>query len=88
MSKTETPKPASASLVRPLLESLTHREFEHVTFDLPHGTFHALQGGDPDGQPTLVLHGFPDHPPTAMPFLPTPAAGRNGTPARGRWRSG
>jgi hypothetical protein len=40
-------------------------EFEHVTFDLPHGTFHALRGGDPDGQPTLVLHGFPDHPPTA-----------------------
>ena len=36
-------------------------EFEHVTFDLPHGTFHALRGGDPDGQPTLVLHGFPDH---------------------------
>ena len=25
-------------------------EFEHVTFDLPHGTFHALQPGDPDGQ--------------------------------------
>jgi hypothetical protein len=44
-------------------------DFEHVTFDLPHGTFHALQGGDPDGQPTLVLHGFPDHPPTATPFL-------------------
>jgi pimeloyl-ACP methyl ester carboxylesterase len=44
-------------------------EFEHVTFDVPHGTFHALQGGDPDGQPTLVLHGFPDHPPTATPFL-------------------
>jgi hypothetical protein len=35
-------------------------EFEHVTFDLPHGTFHALQGGDPDGQPTIVLHGFAD----------------------------
>lgn len=35
-------------------------EFEHVTFDLPHGTFHALQGGDPDARPTLVLHGFPD----------------------------
>ncbi|MER8772441.1 hypothetical protein NKJ93_28850 [Mesorhizobium sp. M0028] len=34
-------------------------EFEHVTFDLPHCTFHALQGGDPDGQPTLVLHGLP-----------------------------
>jgi pimeloyl-ACP methyl ester carboxylesterase len=44
-------------------------EFEHVTFDLPHDTFHALQGGDPDGRPTLVLHGFPDHPPTAKPFL-------------------
>jgi len=43
-------------------------EFEHVTFDLPHGTFHALQGGDPDGQPTLVLHSFPDHPPTGKPF--------------------
>ncbi|MGW2387577.1 hypothetical protein, partial [Streptomyces sp. NPDC001658] len=37
-------------------------EFEHVTFDLPHGTFHGLQGGDPDGRPTLVLYGFPDHP--------------------------
>lgn len=48
---------------------LTHMEFEHVTFDLPHGTFHALQGGDLDGQPMLVLHGFPDHPPTARPFL-------------------
>jgi hypothetical protein len=44
-------------------------QVEHVTFDLPHGTFHALQGGDPDGQPTIVLHGFPDHPPTAKPFL-------------------
>jgi pimeloyl-ACP methyl ester carboxylesterase len=44
-------------------------EFEHVTFDLPHGTFHALQAGDPDGQPTIFLHGFPDHPPTAKPFL-------------------
>jgi len=44
-------------------------EFERVTFDLPYGTFHALRGGDPDGRPTLVLHGFPDHPPTAMPFL-------------------
>jgi hypothetical protein len=39
-------------------------EFEHVTFDLPHGTFHALQGGDPDGDlymgnATLVT---PSHP--------------------------
>ena len=37
--------------------------FEHVTFDLPHGTVHA--GGDPDGLPTVVLHGFADHPPIA-----------------------
>ncbi|MEN4559763.1 hypothetical protein RM160_21565 (plasmid) [Pantoea agglomerans] len=44
-------------------------EFEHITFDLPHGIFHALQGGDPDGQPTIFLHGFPDHPPTAKAFL-------------------
>jgi len=44
-------------------------DFDHVTFDLPHGTFHALQGGDPAGQPTMFLHGFPDHPPTAKPFL-------------------
>lgn len=43
--------------------------FEHVTFNLPHGTFHALQGGDPNGQPTVFLHGFPDHPPTARLFL-------------------
>lgn len=43
--------------------------FEHVTLDLPHGTFHALQGGDPDGVPTVFLHGFPDHPPTAQQFL-------------------
>lgn len=44
-------------------------EFEHVTFDLPHGTFHALQGGDPTGRPTIFLHGFPDAPPTATAFL-------------------
>jgi len=50
-------------------EEMTHMEFEHVTFDLPHGTFHALQGGDPNGQPTVFLHGFPDHPPTARLFL-------------------
>ena len=49
-------------------------EFEHVTFDLPHGTFHALQGGDPDGQPTIVLHGFPDHPRPLSPSLPNSAA--------------
>lgn len=49
-------------------------ELEHVTFDLPHGTFHALQGGDPDGRPTVYLHGFPDHPPTARRFLSELAA--------------
>ncbi|MBB3393750.1 MULTISPECIES: hypothetical protein [unclassified Rhizobium] len=70
MSKARDTK-ASISISGPttLGKRLTDMEFEHVTFDLPHGTFHALQGGDPDGQPTLVLHGFPDHPPTATPFL-------------------
>jgi pimeloyl-ACP methyl ester carboxylesterase len=61
-------------------------EFEHVTFDLPHGTFHALQGGDPDGQPTLVLHGFPDHPPTAKPFLAE--LGRRGRHVVAPWLRG
>ena len=41
-------------------------ELEHLTFELPQGTFHALQGGDPDGRPTLFLHGFPDHPPESL----------------------
>ncbi|MFK0338182.1 hypothetical protein ACIQT7_13025 [Agrobacterium deltaense] len=40
-------------------------EFQHITFD----TFQALQGGNPGGQPTVVLHGFPDHPPNAGPFI-------------------
>jgi pimeloyl-ACP methyl ester carboxylesterase len=61
-------------------------EFEHVTFDLPHGAFHALQGGDPDGQPTLVLHGFPDHPPTATPFLAE--LGRRGRHVVAPWLRG
>src|SRR6185369_15602000 len=64
----------------------THMEFEHVTFDLPHGTFHALQGGDPDGQPTIVLHGFPDHPPTAKPFLAE--LGRRGRHVVAPWLRG
>jgi pimeloyl-ACP methyl ester carboxylesterase len=41
-------------------------ELEHVTFDLPHGTFHALQGGYPDGQPTRLRGYAPS--PTAGPF--------------------
>lgn len=44
-------------------------EFEHLSFDLPHCTFHALHGGDPYGQPTIVLHVFPYHSPTAKPLL-------------------
>src|SRR5690242_7291807 len=78
---------ASISNSRPTaLREGTHMEFEHVTFDLPHGTFHALQGGDPDGQPTLVLHGFPDHPPTAKPFLAE--LGRRGPHVVAPWLRG
>lgn len=40
-----------------------------LTFTLPGGTFHALALGDPAAPPLLWLHGFPDHPPTALPFL-------------------
>ncbi len=36
---------------------------------LPRGTFHALAWGDPAAPPLIWLHGFPDHPPTAAPFL-------------------
>ncbi|MFI5622954.1 alpha/beta fold hydrolase [Nocardioides sp. NPDC051685] len=61
-------------------------EFQHATFDLPHGTFHALQGGDPEGRPTLVLHGFPDHPPTATPFLVE--LGRRGRHVAAPWLRG
>ncbi len=42
---------------------------DRATFDLPAGTFHALVGGDPAAPPLLYLHGFPDHPPNATPFL-------------------
>lgn len=42
---------------------------ERTTFDLPSGTFHALVGGARDARPLMFLHGFPDHPPTAIPFL-------------------
>jgi len=33
------------------------------------GGFHALVCGDPAAPPLLWLHGFPDHPPSALPFL-------------------
>ncbi len=42
---------------------------DRATFDLPAGTFHALVGGDPAARPLVYLHGFPDHPPSATPFL-------------------
>ena len=44
-------------------------ELDRETFDLSHGTFHALVGGEEAGAPLIYLHGFPDHPPTAAPFL-------------------
>jgi hypothetical protein len=53
----KTPEPASASLVRPLVERAEHTESEHVTFDLPPGTYHAQQGGDPDGRLSRRGHG-------------------------------
>lgn len=40
-----------------------------TTYALPGGTFHALVGGDPAAPPLVYLHGFPDHPPTAVAFL-------------------
>ena len=40
-----------------------------ATFALPVGEVHALVGGDPAAPPLVFLHGFPDHPPTAVPFL-------------------
>ena len=45
---------------------------EHVRYELPGGTFHALAVGD--GAPLVYLHGFPDHPPSAAPFLRALAA--------------
>lgn len=33
------------------------------------GVFHAVELGPRDAPPLLWLHGFPDHPPTALPFF-------------------
>ncbi|MDQ1181852.1 alpha/beta fold hydrolase [Rhodococcus sp. SORGH_AS_0301] len=60
--------------------------FDHVTYGLPHGTFHALEGGDPGGIPTLFVHGFPDHPSTAEPFLAE--LGRRGRHVIAPWLRG
>jgi pimeloyl-ACP methyl ester carboxylesterase len=40
-----------------------------TTFDLPAGTFHALEVGHSHARRVVFLHGFPDHPPTATAFL-------------------
>jgi pimeloyl-ACP methyl ester carboxylesterase len=42
---------------------------DRVCLDLPRGAFHALVGGDGSRATIVYLHGFPDHPPTAVPFL-------------------
>jgi pimeloyl-ACP methyl ester carboxylesterase len=42
---------------------------ERIVLSLPRGEFHALAWGDAAAPPLLWLHGFPDHPPTAAPFL-------------------
>ncbi|MBS1121527.1 MAG: Alpha/beta hydrolase fold [Deltaproteobacteria bacterium] len=40
-----------------------------IKLNLPGGTFHALELGPHKAPLLLWLHGFPDHPPTALPFL-------------------
>jgi hypothetical protein len=46
-----------------------HERLTRTTFSLPLGEVHALVGGAVSARPLLFLHGFPDHPPTAVPFL-------------------
>jgi hypothetical protein len=46
-----------------------HETLTRTTFALPFGEVHALVGGAVNARPLLFLHGFPDHPPTAVPFL-------------------
>src|SRR5205823_5068203 len=72
-----------------------HERLTHSTFSLPLGEVHALVGGAVNARPLLFLHGFPDHPPTAVPFLEhlaeTPASSRHGcaaTPPHRRPRLG
>lgn len=41
-----------------------------VVYDLGgRGVFHAIELGPKDAPPLIWLHGFPDHPPSALPFL-------------------
>ena len=49
--------------------STPHERLTRTTFSLPLGEVHALVGGAVNARPLLFLHGFPDHPPTAVPFL-------------------
>ena len=49
--------------------STPHEKLIRTTFALPLGEVHALVGGAVSARPLLFLHGFPDHPPTAVPFL-------------------
>jgi hypothetical protein len=43
-----------------------HERLTRTTFSLPLGEVHALVGGAVNARPLLFLHGFPDHPPTAL----------------------
>src|SRR5436305_14882462 len=49
--------------------STPHERLIRTTFSLPFGEVHALVGGAVNARPLLFLHGFPDHPPTAVPVL-------------------
>jgi len=41
-----------------------------ATYELENrGVFHAIELGPKSAPPLIWLHGFPDHPPTALPFL-------------------
>src|SRR5438045_9710330 len=46
-----------------------HERLTRTTFSLPLGEIDALVGGAVNARPLLFLNGFPDHPPTAVPFL-------------------
>ena len=48
---------------------------ERIELATGRGRFHALATGDPRHPPVLVLHGFPDAPPTFAPLLTALAAG-------------
>lgn len=55
---------------------MTEPAADRIVLSLPRGDFHALAWGDPAAPPLLWLHGFPDHPPTAAPFLAAFAGAR------------